>query len=75
MTKLINFLHENFKDGVQMFNTRNTVGDYTYCVFHDGDISVEFDDSVSDWHVAEIKSSNGDCWNTEVQSDADEDDE
>ena len=50
--------------------------EHCYAVFEtDGDISVEFDDSVSDWHVAEIKSSNGDCWNTEVQSDTDEDEE
>jgi hypothetical protein len=42
MTKLINFLHENFKDGVQMFNTRNTVGDFTYTVFHEGDIIVDY---------------------------------
>lgn len=51
MTKLINFLHENFKDGVQMFNTRNTTGDYTYCVFCDGDISIEY---APDWGYIEV---------------------
>lgn len=42
MTKLINFLHENFKDGVQMFNTRNILGDFMYTVFHEGDIIVDY---------------------------------
>ena len=41
MRKLVNFLAENFPNGVQMFNTRNTVGDYVYTVFHEGDIIVD----------------------------------
>ena len=51
MTKLINFLRENFKDGVQMFNIKNTTGDYTYCVFRDGDVYVEY---APDWGYIEI---------------------
>ena len=42
MRKLINFLATNFADGIQMYNTKNTVGDFTYTVFHEGDIIVDY---------------------------------
>jgi len=51
MRELINFLATNFADGVQMFNTRNTVGDYTYTVFSKGGITV---DLAPEWGYIEI---------------------
>lgn len=51
MRELINFLATNFSEGVQMFNTRNTVGDYTYRVFDKGGITVEL---APDWGYIEI---------------------
>ena len=49
--------------------------EHCYAVFEtEGTISVEFDNSESDWHVAKIKSSNGDSWETDLPCD-DEDEE
>lgn len=42
ISKLVKFLEDNFENGVQMFNTRNTVGDYMYTIFHEGDIVVDY---------------------------------
>ena len=42
ISNLIKFLEENFPNGIQMFDTKNTMGDYMYRVFHDGDIIVDY---------------------------------
>ena len=42
ISNLIKFLEENFPNGIQMFDTKNTAGDYMYRVFHDGDIIVDY---------------------------------
>lgn len=41
MRNLINFLAINFPNGVQMFNTRNIVGDTMHTVYHKDGIIVD----------------------------------
>lgn len=38
----------------------------------EGPIEVDFDTSRSDWTVVEIEDANGDCWNTHIPDDGDE---
>ena len=51
MRELIKFLEANFPNGVQMFNTRNTVGDEMRTVFCKCGITVDLCD---DWGYIEI---------------------
>ena len=51
MRELMNFLAENFANGVQMFNTRNVVGDEMRTIFDKGGITVDICD---DWGYIEI---------------------
>ena len=51
MRNLINFLATNFADGVQMFNTRNVVGDTMHTIYDKDGITV---DICYDWGYIEI---------------------
>ena len=51
MRNLINFLAINFSNGVQMFNTRNTVGDEMETIYDRDGITV---DICYDWGYIEI---------------------
>ena len=79
-----NVLHEYFCADSGMFSIceyNDTVKEATkdlpehcFTIFEtDGDISVEFDNSESDWHVAKIKSSTGESWETDLPCDDDDD--
>lgn len=51
MRNLINFLATNFTNGVQMFNSRNTVGDEMHTIYDKDGITV---DICYDWGYIEI---------------------
>ena len=51
MRNLINFLATNFPNGVQMFNTRNIVGDTMHTIYNKDGITV---DICYDWGYIEI---------------------
>ena len=42
LEKLVNFLKEKFPDGIQMFDTRNWVGDEMTTIYEDSDITVDY---------------------------------
>lgn len=42
MEKLINFLKEKFPSGIQMFDTRNIVGDYMITIYDEDGIVVDY---------------------------------
>ena len=42
MEKLIEFLKKEFPDGIQMFNTKNWVGDPMYTIYRKDGIVVEY---------------------------------
>ena len=51
LAKLIEFLKEEFPDGIQTFFTKNLVGDYMYVIYNEDDISVEY---CPTWNYIEI---------------------
>lgn len=42
MQKLINFLKNNFPNGIQMFNTRNIPSDFTVTIYDENGITVNY---------------------------------
>ena len=51
LAKLIEFLKEEFPNGIQTFFTKNLVGDYMYVIYDEDDISVEY---CPTWNYIEI---------------------
>lgn len=51
LAKLIEFLKEEFSNGIQIFFTKNIVGDYMYIIYNEDDISVEY---CPNWNYIEI---------------------
>ena len=49
--KVIDFLKKEFPDGIQMFNTRNMVGDFLYPIYEEDGISIDYCRS---WDYIEI---------------------
>lgn len=42
LEKLKKFLKEKFADGIQMFNTKNWIGDSTVTIYYEDGIQIDF---------------------------------
>ena len=61
---VIDFLKKEFPDGIQMFSTRNVIGDYLYPIYEKDDVSIEY---CSNWYYVEIFGLTRDEWDILTQ--------